>query len=118
MISRIVTMIAALAFAVVSAATAAHAVRMGVAIDQPVHMGEMAMTGTEHGAHCGDDQHCGSADAGVCAFVCAGLSVVMPIERDDTGLAHLADEHDTVVGSNSHGLPPGLNERPPKLRLI
>lgn len=118
MIARVITMIAVLAFAVVSAATAAHAVRMGVAADHPMHMAGMEMTGTENGAHCGGDHHCGSADAGMCAFVCAGLSVLMPVEPGDTGPAHLADEHDTVAGTNGRGLAPGLNERPPKLRLL
>ena len=116
MILRVITMIAVLAFAVMSAATTAHAVRMGVAIDQP--MAEMAMTGTEHGAHCEGNKHCGSADARMCAFVCAGLSVMVPVELGDTGPAHLVDEHATVVGTNGQGMAPGLNERPPKLRLL
>ena len=54
----------------------------------------------------------------MCAFVCAGLSVMVPVEPGDTGLAHLVDEHDTVVGTNGQGMAPGLNERPPKLHLL
>jgi hypothetical protein len=118
MIARFVAMVAVLAFAVVSAATVAHAAHMGAVADHAVHVNEMAMINADNGPSCGGEHHCGSADAQMCAFVCAGLSGVLPLERGDAGLTHVADEHDPAFRTSGRGRTPGLNERPPKLRLL
>jgi hypothetical protein len=75
MIARLITMLAILAITVVTTVTSAHAARMSMSsgLDHATHVGEM-MHSPEIGQFaCDTGQHCGSADAEMCKFVCAGL---------------------------------------------
>jgi len=67
---------------------------------------------------CDAGEHCGSADAEMCEFVCAGLSAFLTSPGGETVHVH---------GTASHGFPseaihvsraPGLNKRPPELHLL
>lgn len=119
MFSRLIRMLAILAITVVTAMDSAHAVGMGSGSDHAMHVGEM-MHSTEVSEHASDaGQHCGPDDVGICEFVCGGLSALL--------LTSPCDNVEQVHRPASHGFPsaaihvsrtPGLNKRPPKLRLL
>lgn len=118
MFSRLVTMLAVLAIAVMTTMTSAHAARLSAEPDHSVHVGEMMQVaaGSEHS--CDGEQHCGSIDTGSCELLCAGLSVFLTLPGEgsvsDYGPVSHALPADAILASRA----PGLNERPPKLRLL
>ena len=120
MFARLVTMLAILAITAVTTVTSAHAVRMSMSSggDHAAHVADVMHSPVTAERACDAGQHCGSADAAMCEFVCAGLSAFLTSPGGDAGQVH---------GSTSHAFPseaihvsraPGLNERPPKLRLL
>ena len=118
MFSRLVTMLAVLAIAVMTTGTSAHAARLSEEPDHSVHVGEMMQVaaGSEHS--CDGEQHCGSIDTGSCELLCAGLSVFLTSPSDSSGSDYAPASHDLPTGAVLAGRAPGLNERPPKLRLL
>ncbi|QFQ88906.1 hypothetical protein F8A10_15890 [Paracoccus kondratievae] len=118
MFSRLVTMLAVLAIAVMTTVTSAHAARLSAEPDHSVHVGEMMQVaaGSEHS--CDGEQHCGSIDTGSCELLCAGLSVFLTLPGEGSGSDYGPVSHalpaDAILASRA----PGLNERPPKLRLL
>lgn len=80
MLARVMTLLAMLSIAVVTAATSAHAARMaGLQADHALPFDAM-MHAAPEGHPCRDETRPHARDeSGVCAFVCAGLSVVLPI---------------------------------------
>lgn len=78
MFARVLSILAILAIAVVTTVGAAHAARMdGMQADHAAHLGAMMHEPADAHPSCDDGQHCGSADAAICEFVCAGLSVFL-----------------------------------------
>ncbi|MCV2449342.1 hypothetical protein CNY89_12980 [Amaricoccus sp. HAR-UPW-R2A-40] len=119
MLARLISILAILAIAVVTTVSAAHAARMvGMQVDHAVHAGEMMHASTDGHPSCDGGQHCGSADAGMCEFVCAGLSVVLTMPGAETGHAFGPASHDLPSEPSHVSSSPGLNERPPKLSLL
>lgn len=118
MFSRLVTMLAVLAIAVMTTVTSAHAARLSAEPDHSVHVGEMMQVaaGSEHS--CDGEQHCGSIDTGSCELLCAGLSVFLTSPSDSSGSDYAPASHDLPTGAVLAGRAPGLNERPPKHRLL
>ena len=118
MLSRFVTMLAVLAIAVMTTVTSAHAARLSAEPDHSVHVGEMMQVaaGSEHS--CDGEQHCGSIDTGSCELLCAGLSVFLTSPSDSSGSVDAPASHDLPTGAVLAGRAPGLNERPPKHRLL
>ncbi|QLH15222.1 hypothetical protein HYQ43_13435 [Paracoccus pantotrophus] len=117
MFARLVTMLAVLAVAVMTTVTFAHAARMSTEQDHAAHVGEM-MHDTASSEHsCDRDHHCGSVDAGSCELLCAGLSVVVT-SSEGTEQGYLPASHDLPSDAIDTSRAPGLNERPPKLRLL
>lgn len=118
MFSRLVTMLAVLAIAVMTTVTSAHAARLSAEPDHSVHVGEMMQVaaGSEHS--CDGEQHCGSIDTGSCELLCAGPSVFLTLPGEGSGSDYGPVSHalpaDAILASRA----PGLNERPPKLRLL
>lgn len=117
MLARVVTMLALLAIAVVTTASAAHAARMSVVPDHAAHAGEMMQGAGSATPACDGHHPCGSANDGLCAFLCAGLSVFPTVPGVGAGQA---------FGPAGHGIPaaeaiasrvPDLSEHPPRLRL-
>ena len=118
MLERVVTMLAILAITVVTTVTSAHAARLSAEPDHSVHVGEMMQVaaGSEHS--CDGEQHCGSIDTGSCELLCAGLSVFLTSPSDSSGSDYAPASHDLPTGAVLAGRAPGLNERPPKHRLL
>lgn len=113
-------MLAILAITVVTTVTVAHAARMGMnsGADHATHVGEMGHAPVIADLDCDTDEHCGSADAGMCAFVCAGLSAFLTLPDAEAGPVHGAASHDFPSDGIHANRTPALNERPPKLRLL
>lgn len=118
MFARAVTMLAILAVALVTTLTPAHAARMSVVPDQAMHMTDMMQAAHDNVASCDGDQDCGSVGAGMCGFTCTGLSVFLPSPGGVVGDGFLPASHDRPLEKLLVGLAPGLNERPPQLRLL
>ena len=117
MFARLVTMLAVLAIAVMTTATSAHAARLSAEPDHSVHVGEM-MQGAGGSEPCDGDHHCGSGDAEACEVLCAGLLVFLAPPSDSSGRDYAPASHDLPTGAVLAGRAPGLNERPPKHRLL
>lgn len=117
MFARAVTMLAMLAIAVVAAIAPAHAARMNAVPDHAVHMAEMQAPQSDK-ASCDGDRHCGSADVGMCEFVCTGLSVFLPSPSGEACQSCSRVSHDRPSEEHHAGRAPGLNERPPQIRLL
>lgn len=79
MLERVVTMLAILAITVVTTVTSAHATRMSMnsGVDHAMHVADMMHSPVISGFDCDAGEHCGSADAEMCEFVCAGLSAFL-----------------------------------------
>lgn len=120
MFARVVTMLAILAITVVTTATSAHATRMSMnsGADHAMHVADMAHASVIADLDCDAGEHCGSANAEMCEFVCAGLSAFLTSAGGEAGHAHGAASHDVASEAIHVSLAPGLNERPPKLRLL
>lgn len=118
MFARLVTMLAILAIAVATTVTSAHAARMSVEPDHAVHVGEMMQAPDNSELSCDGEQHCGSADTGLCEFVCAGLSAFLTPPSGEAGQDYGPASHDLPSGAIRASRAPGLDERPPKLRLL
>ena len=120
MFARLVTMLAVLAITALTTVTSAHATRMSMisGVDHSMHVADMMHSPVITALDCDAAEHCGSGDAAMCEFVCAGLSAF---------LTHSSGEAPHAYGSVCHDFPsdaiyvsraPGLNERPPKPRLL
>lgn len=120
MIARLVTMLAILAITVVTTVASVHAARMSIKFspEHAIHVGEMMHSPGLAQPVCEGEQHCGSADAGMCEFVCAGLSAFLTSPVGEAGHAYGPVSHDFPFEASHVGHPPGLNERPPKFRLL
>jgi hypothetical protein len=119
MFARVLTWLAMLAIAVVTTVSAAHAARMvGMQADHSIHLIEMTHAATHGHAACDGGQPCRSADAGMCEFVCAAPSVVLTVPAVETARAFGPAGHDLPPDASHVGRAPGLNERPPKRRLL
>ena len=120
MFDRLVTMLAILAITVVTTAASAHAGRMSHTSgpDHASHVGGMEHSSDLAQLACEGEEHCGSADAGMCDFVCAGLSVSLTSPVADSALAYGPARHNFPSEASHVGHAPELNKRPPKLRLL
>lgn len=120
MIARVVTMLAILAIIVVTTVTSAHATRMSMnsGVDHSTHVADMMHSPVIAGLGCDAGEHCGSADAEMCEFVCAGLPPFLTSAAGEAGRAHGTASHDFPSEAIHVSRAPGLNERPPKLRLL
>lgn len=119
MIARLVTMLAILAIAVVTTVSSAHAARMSLSSgpDHATHVGDITHSAEVADLGCDAGQHCESADAEMCEFVCAGLSAFLTSPGGDAGEVHGAAGHGFPSEAIHVSRAPGLNERPPKHRL-
>jgi hypothetical protein len=119
MFARVLTMLAILAITVVTTIGAAHAARMGgMQADHAAHLSSMMHASADAHPSCEGSQHCGSADAAMCEFVCAGLSVFLTTPGVEAGKAFGSADHHFPTEASHVGRAPGQNERPPKLRLL
>jgi hypothetical protein len=124
MFARAVTMLAILAIALVTTLTLAHAARMSVTpdhtmhVDHVLHVAEMMQAPHSGEASCDGDRHCGSVDAGICEFVCTGVSVFLPSPSGDACHRCSRVSHDRPSAEHHASRAPRLNERPPKPRLL
>ena len=119
MFARVLSMLAIISIAVVTTISAAHAARMdGKHADHALHPAGMMHATTHAYPSCEGSQHCGSADAAMCEFVCAGLSVFLTMPGVEAADAYGPGSHDLPSEATHFSRAPGLNERPPKLRLL
>jgi hypothetical protein len=118
MFSRFITMIAVLAIAVITTVTSAHAAGLSAEPDHSVHVGEMMQVAAGSDRSCDGEQHCGSMDAGSCELLCSGLSVFLTFPREDSPSVYAPASHALPTAETVASRAPGLNERPPKLRLL
>ncbi|PKP84706.1 MAG: hypothetical protein CVT80_06665 [Alphaproteobacteria bacterium HGW-Alphaproteobacteria-2] len=118
MFARVVALLFILAIAGGTTATSAHAARMSPGPDHAVHLGE-PLHATKDGEHsCADQHHCGAADAEMCEFVCAGLAVFLTSPGREAGHEDGPSRHYVPSEEIQASRAPGLNERPPKHRLL
>lgn len=117
---RILAMLAILAITVVTTATSAHDARMSVGSspEHAAHVGHKMHSPDIVDVACDAGQHCGSADAGMCEFVCAGISALLTSPDGEAEYTHGHASHDLPSEAIHVSRAPGLNERPPKLRLL
>lgn len=120
MIARVITMLAIFAITVVTTVTSAHAARMSMnsGVDHAMHVADMMHAPVIADLGCDAGRHCGSTDAEMCEFVCAGLSGFLTSAGGEAGHAHGISSHDFPSDAIHVSRAPGLNERPPKLRLL
>jgi len=120
MVARVITLLAMLAITVVTTVTSAHAARMSMssAHDHAAHLGEMMPSPDMAEAACEGERPCGPADAGMCKFVCAGLSAFLISPAAGAGQANRPAGHRVPQDASHVGRVPGLNDHPPKLRLL
>jgi hypothetical protein len=120
MIVRFVTMLAILAITVVTTVTSAHATRMSIdtGADHAMHIADMMHAPVIADPGCDAGGHCRSADTEMCEFVCAGLAPFLTPAGGEARHAHRTASHDVPSEAIHVSRAPGLNERPPKLRLL
>ncbi len=118
MIDRFVTMLAMLAIAVVTTMTPAHAARMNAGLEPAVHVSEMNYVADFGERSCADQLHCVAADAGMCDFVCAGLTAFLAFPCAGNGEEYVPSRLVFRPDASNVGGAPGVNERPPKLHLL
>ncbi|MDP2739719.1 MAG: hypothetical protein Q8O82_13725 [Pseudorhodobacter sp.] len=120
MIARLVTMLAILAITVVTTVASAHAARMSMSsgADHATHVADIMHSPVIAERACDAGQHCGSADAGMCEIMCTGLSANLTSPGEQAWHAHGPASHDFSSDAIHVSRAPGLNERPPKLRLL
>lgn len=114
MLSRVITMLAALAITVVTTMGPAHAVGMGSGPSRAMHVD--AIMHPEDLA-CDAGQHCGSAGAEMCEYVCTGLSAFPTSPGEQAKHFHGSVNHDISPDAIDVSRAPALNKRPPKHRL-
>ncbi|WP_281842121.1 hypothetical protein [Sinisalibacter aestuarii] len=119
MLVRVLSTLAIISIAVATTISAAHAARMdGMQADHALHPAVMMQASADAHPSCEGSQHCGSADAAMCEFVCAGLSVFLTMPDVEAADAYGPASHDLPSEANHVSQAQGLNERPPKLRLL
>lgn len=122
MISRLLTLLTIFAITVLTTVSSAHAAHMstisGSNADHATHSVEMMQSFgvVEHA--CGAGQHCGSADAEICEFACTGLLVFLMSPNGQVRHFHKLINRAIPSDAIHVGRIPGLNERPPKHRLL
>jgi len=117
MIHRLVSLLAALAIAVVTTAAFAHVARMSDVPDLGRHAVEMVQAEDIGSMACGGNQHCGAAMAGFCAFASVGLTGIVKPPDAQADLACHAIRHSAPTGMVLSGAVPAQAERPPQTRL-
>lgn len=118
MFARLTTMLAVLAIAVMTTVTAGHAGRLSAEPDHAVHISKTMQVDADHVGPCDGERHCGSGDVANCELLCAGLSVFLASPSEGSGSNYAPISHDLPAAENVASRAPGLNERPPKLRLL
>ncbi|MDR5653967.1 hypothetical protein [Ruixingdingia sedimenti] len=118
MFSRLLAMLAVLAIAVMTTVTAGHAARQGADPDHTMHVSNTMQVDAGHTESCDGGRHCGSGDVASCEILCAGVSVFLTSLSEGSGSNFAHVSHDLSAAENVASRVPGLNERPPKLRLL
>lgn len=118
MLSRLVTILAVLAIAVMTTVTAGHAALLGADPDHAVHVSKTMQVDAGAAEPCDGERHCGSGDVASCELLCAGISVFLTPPSEGSGSDYAPASHDLPAAENVASRAPGLNERPPKLRLL
>ena len=118
MFGRIVALLVVLSFAVVTAMTAAHTAR--ATLGEPVagHSGHMMAAADSGDTACGASQPCSPDDAAACAAICAGLPGCIAPVSGNVFTGHVTAGQVLPAETIVHGHSPGLNEQPPKTRLL
>lgn len=118
MFARLVALLAVLAIAVMTTVTSAHAARLSAEPDHSVHVAEMMHVAAGNKNPCDGEQHCGTGDVASCELLCAGLSLSLTPPSEGSGREYAPAGHGLPAGAILASQTPGLNERPPKLRLL
>ncbi|WP_203566219.1 hypothetical protein [Aurantimonas aggregata] len=109
--------LAMLAIAVVTTMTPAHAARIIAGLDHAIHVSETMHVTDDGGRSCADQLHCGAAGTGMCEFVCASFTAFLQFPSAEIEQEYVPSRC-VFTPEASVGRAPGLNERPPKLRLL
>ncbi len=118
MFTRVIMVLAVLAIIAVTTVTSAHAVRMSVEPATAGHVSDMMQAPHNSELSCDLDQHCGTADAGLCDFVCLGLSAFLTTAGQETEHECGPAGYELATVANHASLTPGLGERPPRLCFL
>lgn len=115
MLGRAAAFLAILSFAVVTAMTMLHAVRIPPDDSRAAHAGHVMAAA---GPTCDMAQPCDKGDAASCAVACAGLSVFIPPVAEAALARHVMAGPIPPAERLLHGQSPGLDDRPPRNRLL
>ena len=118
MFSRFLAILAILSIAVVTIVTSAHVARMNSGSNGAVHAIAMTQAHGSSDPDCGGAETCGTADSGICSFVCAGLSVYLVLPLEDAGGSAGPGRPDLPSAMALISRTPDLSARPPKLTLL
>ncbi|MGC4411104.1 hypothetical protein D4A92_24175 (plasmid) [Rhizobium rosettiformans] len=119
MIGRFFALFVVFAFAVASTANAGHMVRMNSSTADGVQMYHVTAMVAEYDAQsCEMEQDCASQSAAMCAAVCTGLLNFVIPERGGASVFHAREDYGPTIIPAVLSHNPGVNLRPPKLRLL
>lgn len=119
MLARVLTLLAVFAIVLVTTAAAGHATRMADGHGDPSMTSAMPIHGMAGGHDCCDtDQPQGAAQDGLCDVACAGLPAILATLAPEAAPAFAPARHALPAEGSPVSRSPGLNERPPKTRLL
>ena len=118
MFARAITLLAVLAVVLSTTVAPSHAASMSAEANHAFHAEMMIHmeAGDAHG--CAGEAACGEADAGLCVFVCAGLTAFAPVPVAEAARSADPSRHHFPTETSVESRSPELNERPPKPRLL
>lgn len=119
MLGRVIAFLAILSFAVVTAMTAAHTAR--ATVDDAVvaaHASHMMAKPDAGNSACGKKSGSGASDAGKCATACASLVSYIAPTQGAAFETHFNTTQVRPADTATPGHSPGLNDQPPKTRLL
>jgi hypothetical protein len=118
MLARVLSILALLAIVVVTTGAPAHAAKMTSVSEHAVHAHQMTHKAVEDSHSCVQKNACNASDAGLCEFVCAGLTALPGMPVAEAGQSFAPIRHDASADTSLAGRSPELTERPPKFRLL
>lgn len=116
MLRFLMIIVTVFSFVAVSFTVQAHETRMGSAAGYSAHSQHIQNVSSWKNS-CDGDKTC-KADIGLCYFVCAGVSVLLPLDRISANEASRQEKYVRSPNESRPATAPELNYRPPILRLL
>ncbi|SDD88328.1 hypothetical protein SAMN04488239_111112 [Ruegeria marina] len=117
MFARAIILLALLAVVLLTTVAPSHAASMSAEAKHAFHADVMIHMEAGDAHDCAGEAACGEADAGLCVFVCAGLTAFAPVPVAEAARSADPSRHQFPSGTSVESRSPDLNERPPASRL-